>query len=73
MKRVSTSALRQESGRVLAWVEQGEEVEITRRGRVIARLLPANGSAGAPPEQPRQERAIKMPGFESSLKKLFGE
>jgi antitoxin (DNA-binding transcriptional repressor) of toxin-antitoxin stability system len=37
---------------LLAAVEAGEEVAITRHGRVVARMLPGTrGSAGAPPQR----------------------
>ena len=36
--------LNQETARVLARVKQGEEIEITERGAVIARLVPAGPS-----------------------------
>ena len=64
----------------MSQVERGEEMEITRRGRVIARLVPVGArlsppGAGPPatilPPPPAQK--IKMPAFESSMKKLFGE
>ena len=71
MKIATTRELRQELGRILGWVEQGEEVEITRRGRVVARLVPA-AKAAAKAVEPAPERKIKMPGFESSMRKLFG-
>ena len=72
MKTATTRELRQEFSRILLLIEQGEEVEITRRGRVVARLTPP-GRAAAGPERPDVPQKIKMPGFESSLKKLFGD
>jgi antitoxin (DNA-binding transcriptional repressor) of toxin-antitoxin stability system len=33
-------------GRVLAWIENGEEVEITKNGRVVARMVPAKAELG---------------------------
>jgi prevent-host-death family protein len=41
MKTATVRQLRNEYKRVLAWAEAGEEVEISRRGKVIARLVPA--------------------------------
>ncbi len=70
MKTATTRELRQEFARILAWIDQGEEVEITRRGRVLARLVPAQ--APATPAQKEPEK-IKMPGFENSLRRLFGD
>jgi prevent-host-death family protein len=41
MKTATVRELRNEYKRVLAWAEAGEEVEISRRGKVIARIVPA--------------------------------
>ena len=40
MKTATMRQLRNESRAVLAWVEAGEEVQITKRGKIIARLVP---------------------------------
>jgi prevent-host-death family protein len=40
MKKASVTDLRRHCARLLLWVERGEEVEITRRGIVVARLVP---------------------------------
>jgi prevent-host-death family protein len=40
MKTATMRQLRNESRAVLAWVEDGEEVQITKRGKIIARLVP---------------------------------
>ena len=42
-------------GQLLDWVEAGEEVVITRRGRVVARLVPP--CPAADPEQARNAAA----------------
>jgi prevent-host-death family protein len=44
MAEVPVRMLNQETAKVLARVKQGEEIEITERGAVIARLLPAKPS-----------------------------
>jgi prevent-host-death family protein len=41
MGEVPIRMLNQETARVLARVKQGEEIEITERGVVIARIVPA--------------------------------
>ncbi len=41
MAEVPIRMLNQETARVLARVKQGEEIEITERGVVVARLVPA--------------------------------
>jgi prevent-host-death family protein len=44
MAEVPIRMLNQETARVLARVKQGEEIEITERGIVVARLIPARPS-----------------------------
>lgn len=41
MKRASVTDLRNSFPRLSGWIEAGEEVEITKRGKVFARLVPA--------------------------------
>lgn len=41
MERISLRSLHQDTAGVLARVEQGETVEITNRGRLVARIVPA--------------------------------
>ena len=41
MKSTTVRELRNHSSRVLKWVSMGEEVEVTRRGKVVARVVPA--------------------------------
>jgi len=41
MKTTTVRELRNHSSRVLKWVSIGEEVEVTRRGKVVARVVPA--------------------------------
>jgi prevent-host-death family protein len=41
MAEVPIRMLNQETARVLARVKQGEEIDITERGVVVARLIPA--------------------------------
>lgn len=40
MKSTTVRELRNNYSKVLAWVSQGEEVEVTRRGKVVARVIP---------------------------------
>ena len=65
MKTATVRQLRHDFGSVLNWVEDGEEVEISKRGRVVARLTP-----------PRQKssRMLKTgrPDFAARLKRIFG-
>jgi prevent-host-death family protein len=48
---------------LLAEVEQGEEVEITKHGRVVARLVPP-----APAKKSRADLLDEMAAFRASLK-----
>ncbi len=42
MKEVGAFEAMSRLGQLLDWVEAGEEVVITRRGKVVARLVPPN-------------------------------
>ena len=42
MKTTTVRELRNHYSRVLKWVSLGEEVEVTRRGKVVARVVPAS-------------------------------
>lgn len=42
MKEVGAFEAKSRLGQLLDWVEAGEEVVITRRGKVVARLVPPN-------------------------------
>jgi len=42
MKEVGAFEAKNRLGQLLDWVEAGEEVVITRRGKVVARLVPPN-------------------------------
>jgi prevent-host-death family protein len=45
MRRIGVRELRQHASRYLALVARGEHIEITDRGRPVARLVPVRGSA----------------------------
>ena len=42
MKSTTVRELRNNYSKVLKWVAKGEEVEVTRRGKVVARVIPPN-------------------------------
>jgi prevent-host-death family protein len=42
MREVGAFEAKNRLGTLLDWVEQGEEVVITRRGKAVAKLVPAN-------------------------------
>ncbi len=62
MTQASIRDLRYKFRKVEDLLKQGEEIEITKRKRVIARLIPA-----------RRERRIRIPDFEARLKKIYGK
>jgi antitoxin (DNA-binding transcriptional repressor) of toxin-antitoxin stability system len=62
MKKASVSELRYCFSAVEELLRDGEEVQITKRKRVIARLLP-----------PEPVVAVEMPDFLGRMKKIFGK
>jgi len=62
MKTASIRELRYAFNKIERLLRQGEEVQITKRRRVIARLVPENGQAN--PE---------MPNFLERLRAIYGE
>lgn len=42
MKSTTVRELRNNYSKVLKWVSKGEEVEVTRRGKVVAKVIPPN-------------------------------
>jgi antitoxin (DNA-binding transcriptional repressor) of toxin-antitoxin stability system len=48
MKRATVADLRNRFRRVSAWIENGENVEIIRRGKPFARLQPMRTAASSP-------------------------
>lgn len=65
MKTATVRQLRHDFGSVLNWVEEGEAVSISKRGKVVALLSP-------PPRIQRQRRA-KRPDFAARLKRIYGD
>jgi antitoxin (DNA-binding transcriptional repressor) of toxin-antitoxin stability system len=62
MERASIRDLRYDFKRVESLLQAGEEIEITRRNRVIARLAP-----------PKRRKRVKMPDFQARMRKIFGD
>ena len=48
MKTATVRELRNRYTQLLEWIDAGEEIRITRRGIVIARLVPENRSRAHP-------------------------
>jgi antitoxin (DNA-binding transcriptional repressor) of toxin-antitoxin stability system len=64
MKRASVRELRQNFGSLLAWLEDGQEIQITMRRRVVARLVP---------DRPKSATKVRMPDFIARLEEIHGE
>lgn len=64
MKTATVRKLRHDFGSVFGWIEDGEPVQISRRGRVIAWLNPIT---------PRHRGRAKKPDFMRRLKKLYAD
>ena len=62
MKTASIRDLRYEFTKVERFLRQGEEVQITKRRRVIARLVPDNGDGPA-----------EMPDFWGRMRAIYGD
>jgi len=63
MKTATVRQVRHEFGRVLQWVANGEQVEVTKRGEVVAHLLPA---------RPQRKR-FTVPDFKAMQRKVLGD
>lgn len=55
MKEIGAFEAKNWFGQLLDWVEAGEDVVITRRGKAVARLVPP----GATPDRERGRRAAQ--------------
>jgi prevent-host-death family protein len=64
MKTATVADLRNHFPRVFRWIEEGESVEVTKRGRVVARLVPV---------KPARSKKFKIPNFNELRRQLFGE
>ena len=65
MKTATLRKLRHDFGSVFAWVEQGEPVGISKRGKIIALLTP--------PPSPKPVKPKKRPDFAARLKRIYGD
>ena len=65
MRTATLRQLRHRFGSVFTWVEQGEAVGISRRGKIIALLCP--------PQPPKRARRRKRPDFLARLKRIYGD
>lgn len=62
MRKASIRDLRYDFKKIERLLHQGEEIQITKRTRVIARLVPESDEAGHP-----------MPDFLQRLRTIYGE
>ena len=60
MKTASVREVQHDLRRVLAWIAEGESVQVTRNRRVVARLVPpaARATPGLPDFMARLERTF---------------
>ena len=65
MKTATVRQLRHDFGSVLDWVEEGEAVRISKRGKTVALL--------SPPPRDRRRRGRKRPDFAARLKRIYGD
>jgi antitoxin (DNA-binding transcriptional repressor) of toxin-antitoxin stability system len=63
MRTATVADLRNNFRRVSAWLENGETVEIVRRGQVIAQLVPASG----------KPRRVSKPDILARLDEQWGD
>ncbi|MDR1281615.1 MAG: type II toxin-antitoxin system Phd/YefM family antitoxin [Opitutaceae bacterium] len=64
MRTATVADLRNQFPKVFAWIDQGEEVQILRRGHPVARLVPP----GTPPSRP-----VPKIDWKAQRKKLWGD
>ena len=64
MKTATVRDLRNRFARVAAWISEGEPVEITRAGKLFARLVPAT---------PENRRKLVKPDIMAQLKETWGD
>ena len=58
MRRATVRDLRNRFARILTWIEEGERVKVTSRGRVVATLVPER----------RKARRVSWPDFLARLR-----
>ena len=65
MKTATVRQIRHDFSTVLNWVEDGEQVEVSKRGKIVALI--------SPPPAPKPVRAGKRPDFAARLKRIYGD
>jgi len=64
MNHATVRDLRYDFPAVLSQIEHGQEVVITKRGKVVARLMP--------PAKTRKKKKIKWPDFVARIRENYG-
>ncbi len=65
MKSATVRQIRDGFSTVLRWLEEGECVRISKRGKVVAVL--------SPPPRPKPVRGSKRPNFVARFKRIYGD
>ena len=65
MKKANVRQLRHAFGDVMDWITEGQQVEIVKKGKVIALL--------SPPPPPAKPKRLKLPDFQARRKRIFGD
>ncbi len=60
MKTATVRELRHEFPRIEAWIHEGESISISKRGKIIATLVPALGTAAAPQRPPKVDIMTRL-------------
>ena len=60
MKTATVRELRNEFPRIEAWVHEGESIQISKRGKVIATLVPTLGNASADSRAPKVDIMARL-------------
>jgi prevent-host-death family protein len=63
MKTATVREVQHHLSKVLAWVEKGEEVQITRRNKPVAKIVPAEPDKGP----------VALPAFAARARQIWGE
>jgi prevent-host-death family protein len=65
MKTATVRQIRHDFSTVLNWVEDGEQVEVSKRGKVVALITQ--------PPTPKPAGPRKRPDFAARLKRIYGD
>jgi prevent-host-death family protein len=67
MKTVSFTEFRKDASAFIDLVEQGEQVEIRRHGRIVARIVPPTGKSGPSWKKPGLKLVTKAPSLTKAI------